>query len=75
MITLTVTSTQPQFTQFLLERFGIEGNILTVNEARAAARIHGGAWNDVVRAWVRPRAPSTRRSYRPGPCRKALQKH
>ena len=27
MITLTVTSTQPQFTQFLLERFDIEGNL------------------------------------------------
>ena len=51
MIALTVSSTQPQFTQFLLERFGIEGNILTIDEARAAAGTHGSAWNDVVRAW------------------------
>jgi hypothetical protein len=47
MIALTVSSTQPQFTQFLLERFGIEGNILTIDEARAAAGTHGSAWNDV----------------------------
>ena len=40
MITLTISSSLPQFTQFLLERCGIEGNILTVDEARAAAR-HG----------------------------------
>ena len=38
MITLTISSSLPQFTQFLLERCGIEGNILTVDEARAAAR-------------------------------------
>ena len=36
MIELTLSSPQLQFTQFLLERFGIEGNILTVDEARAA---------------------------------------
>ena len=30
MIVLTLSSSQPQFTQFLLERFGIEGNMLTV---------------------------------------------
>ena len=44
MITLTISSSLPQFTQFLLERCGIEGNILTVDEARAAAR-HGSTWN------------------------------
>ena len=38
MITLTISSSLPQFTQFLLECCGIEGNILTVDEARAAAR-------------------------------------
>ena len=35
MITLTISSSLPQFTQFLLERCGIEGNILTVDEAHA----------------------------------------
>ena len=50
MITLTISSSLPQFTQFLLERCGIEGNILTVDEARAAAR-HGSTWNDVVGVW------------------------
>ena len=37
MITLTISSSLPQFTQFLLERCGIEGNILTV-----AARLPQG---------------------------------
>ena len=50
MIKLTISSSLPQFTQFLLERCGIEGNILTVDEARAAAR-HGSTWNDVVGVW------------------------
>ena len=50
MITLTISSSLPQFTQFLLERCGIEGNILTVDEARAAAR-SGSAWKDVICAW------------------------
>ena len=46
MIVLTLSSSQPQFTQFLLGRFGIEGNMLTVDEARAATR-NGSAWNVV----------------------------
>ena len=52
MIELTLSSPQLQFTQFLLERFGIEGNMLTVDEARAATR-NGSAWNVVfIRLWV-----------------------
>ena len=47
MIVLTLSSSQPQFTQFLLERFGIEGNMLTVDEARAAITRNGSAWNDI----------------------------
>ena len=50
MIELTLSSSQLQFTQFLLERFGIEGNMLTVEEARAATRC-GSAWNGVVHVW------------------------
>ena len=38
MTVLTLSSSQSQFTQFLLGRFGIEGNMLTVDEARAATR-------------------------------------
>ena len=38
MIALTLAASQPEFTQFLLERFGIVGNVFTVDEARAAAR-------------------------------------
>ena len=50
MTALIISSSQPQFTQFLLERFGIEGNMLTVLQARAATRC-GSAWNDVVHVW------------------------
>ena len=46
MTVLTLSSSQSQFTQFLLGRFGIEGNMLTVDEARAATR-NGSAWNVV----------------------------
>ena len=52
MTVLTLSSSQSQFTQFLLGRFGIEGNMLTVDEARAATR-NGSAWNVVfIRLWV-----------------------
>ena len=40
MITLTISSSLPQFTQFLLERCGIEGNILTVYVAPRARRAY-----------------------------------
>ena len=30
-----LAASQPQFTQFLLERFGIVGNVFTVDEARS----------------------------------------
>ena len=35
MIALTLAASQPEFTQFLLERFGIVGNVFTVDEARS----------------------------------------
>ena len=50
MIELTLSSSQLQFAQFLLERFGIEGTNLTVEEARAATRC-GSAWEGVVDVW------------------------
>ena len=50
LVPLTLSSTQAQFTQFLQERFGIESNVLTVNEARAATR-NSSAWGDVVTTW------------------------
>ena len=34
-IALTLAASQPEFTQFLLERFGIVGNVFTVDEARS----------------------------------------
>lgn len=71
MIALTISSSQPQFTQFLLERLGIEGNILTVNicqrgtrrrtqrAERAARAYRAGLQSRITSSYLLTHLPST----------------
>ena len=50
MAALSLAGSREQFSMWLLQNVGIEGNDFTVNEARATAR-NGDAWKDCCAAW------------------------
>jgi hypothetical protein len=48
---ISLSSSHAEFSAFLLEYFGIEGNTFTVVDARDAARSKSGTWNDFCEKW------------------------
>ena len=48
---LSLSSSVADFSAFLLETFGIEGNTFTVADARDAARSKSGSWDDFCEKW------------------------
>ena len=49
---LHLGSSKADFDSFLRLTFGIEHNTFSVEDAKAAARSHGGSWDDCCESWL-----------------------